>query len=341
MMPRLFFPLLLLLATILHGLLSAQSPESPEAEVPVNLWRDFSVYLPVDLSEEASGSGVVAPEWLLDFTTEPSEEGGVLHRISIEPYGHYFEFLMARLYWREAAIPIRLEALDAGGAVLYETDFLSSQSGMLSGATPIPAADVVELRIHDPGMGLKGLYLAWLEGRLRFEPVDEPELSAFRNPYGVPNQPPPPEKDIAHNGVVTALLSQAEQLRPDGEQDVLLFEFEMPIAPQRGILICDLAGPSIDQMPELYLNGHPIGSLEIQWPDLADPGFEAGTQQGVDGQDIYAGWTVARKMLPAGQLNAGPNTLLLVLPDGAPILHLRDVRLQLKFEWDPEAALQP
>jgi len=342
MTSRLFHHFVFFTLAILNlGLVHAQPVESQAPGTPTTIWRDFSVYLPIDLAVDAGNSGVVAPEWVLDFVTEPADNGGVLHRITIEPYGHYFEFLMARLYWREAAIPIRLEAIDAEGAVLYETDFVSPATSVLSGATPIPAADVVELRIHDPAMGLQGIYLAWLEGRLRFEPVDEPDLATFRNPYGVPNQPPPPEEDIAHNGIVTALLSDAEQLVPDGEQNVLLFEFDIPIAPERGILICDLAGPSIDQPPALFLNGQPLGAIEVQWPDLADPAFEAGTEQGPAGQDIYAGWTVARKMLPAGQLVAGPNTLLIVLPEHAPILHLRDVRLQLKFQWDAEAAVNP
>jgi len=317
------------------------SPALAEEIPPDTVWYDFSAYLSLRLEGDEPAPPLVAPEWIEEVVTEPANQG-VIHRIRITPYGHYFEFLMARIYWEASSTPVTIRALDADEAVLAELTLDDPDNpGLLSGATAIPAVDVEIIEILDPEYVVHGIYLAWLEGRLRYEPVDEVDLPAFINPHGIPNRPAPPSKDIAVNGVMTAMLSPSEPLSPDSEQSVVLFEFDLPVQPEKIMLICDVASPTLDFAPETYLNGEPIGPLEVQWPDLTDPAFEVGEGRGRYGQDIYAGRTVARKMLPSHLVVEGSNELILALPVTAASLHLRDVRLQLKFNWDPEQAIQP
>jgi len=333
---RLFFPIGLLLLLLVSPAPAQEAQEAP----PQTVWHDFSTYLPLRIEGEEPAPALVAPEWIEEVLTEPAAEG-VVHRIQIKPYGHYFEFLMARIYWQAGAAPVVVRGLDAEGTVLAELALEDPDNpGLLSGATAIPAVDVVTIEVLDPEYVVHGIYLAWLEGRLRYEPVDEVDLPTFINPHGIPNRPAPPTEDVAVNGVLTAMLSPSEPLQPDGDQQAVLFEFDLPVLPEKVMLICDVASPTLDFAPETYLNGQSIGPLEVQWPDLTDPAFEVGENRGLHGQDLYAGRTIARKMLPTHLVAPGRNELVIALPAPAASLHLRDVRLQLKFNWDPERAVQ-
>ncbi len=318
---------------------SAQTSETPP---PSNAWRQFSAYLPLRVVDPADPPPLVAPAWVADVTLSPGATG-VVHEILLEEYGHYFDYLLCRVYWESPSPPILVRTYDRDGRLLFEgTVEDPGNPGLLSTPLAIPAADVARIEITDPEYATHALYLAWLEGRLHFAPVDEPELPAFHNPHNVPNQPAPPPNDQSLNGVVSALLSPTEHLQPVPDQNLVLYELDLTAPPERAMLLCDIAGTTVDAPPSLYLNGAWLGPLEIQWPDLADPGFAAGQSLGPDGADLYVGRTIARKMLPAGALRPGMNSLMLALPGPSGAVHLRDVRLQVKFPWSAaDAATSP
>jgi hypothetical protein len=100
-------------------------------------------------------------------------------------------------------------------------------------------------------------------------------------------------------------------------------------------LTFEIANPSVDSPPEVYLNGQDIGPVSLTLPDLADPGYR-GEVEALSPQMHfhYTGWLRAQKIVPATILKVGANDLVVASGTDTGSSAIRATQIQLKYIWD-------
>ncbi|HEX8077237.1 MAG TPA: hypothetical protein VF511_05440, partial [Chthoniobacterales bacterium] len=97
----------------------------------------------------------------------------------------------------------------------------------------------------------------------------------------------------------------------------------------------EIASPNIASAPEVFVNGESIGTVTITLPDLADPAYRGQTASLLRGMRFqYTGWLRAQKLVPASNLKAGTNDILIVAGAGTSASAIRLTQIQLKYLWD-------
>ena len=75
--------------------------------------------------------------------------------------------------------------------------------------------------------------------------------------------------------------------------------------------------------------------MTVTLPDLADPGYRGQTASLLRGMRFqYTGWLRAQKLVPAANLKAGTNDLLITSGSGTAVSAIRATQIQLKYLWD-------
>jgi hypothetical protein len=201
----------------------------------------------------------------------------------------------------------------------------------------IPMNGISTLDIEVPGDGktIRSVYLDWMTSSEVVHPMNAEHRDIIPEPFSsVPALHPPPE-DVENFGTVTATLS-ADPIRIDGEtQESAAFQFPIEAQPLTALLTFEIANPSIDAPPEIYVNGQNVGPVSLTLPDLADPAYR-GEMEALTPQMHfhYTGWLRAQKMVPATMLKVGPNDLVVANATGSGSSAIRATQIQLKYIWD-------
>ena len=97
----------------------------------------------------------------------------------------------------------------------------------------------------------------------------------------------------------------------------------------------EIANPSVDSPPEVYLNGQDVGPVSLTLPDLADPGYRGEVEAlSPEMHFHYTGWLRAQKIVPATILKVGSNELVVASGTGFGPSAIRATQIQLKYIWD-------
>ena len=102
--------------------------------------------------------------------------------------------------------------------------------------------------------------------------------------------------------------------------------------PGMGRIRAQVSGLQPGEELRIWVNGTPLSSVAVETPRLDDPGYR---QAGPDGW-IYAGWRQVAAFVPAGWLRPGENQFDWSGPAGGAGLVLRNVRLEISAQENPQ-----
>jgi hypothetical protein len=200
---------------------------------------------------------------------------------------------------------------------------------------PMTGASAIDIEVPGDGKSIRAAYLDWMTISQVVHPANAEHRDIIPEPFSsVPALHPPPE-DVENFGTVTATLS-ADPIRIDGEtQESAAFQFPIEAQPLTALLTFEIANPSIDAPPEIYVNGQNVGPVSLTLPDLADPAYR-GEMEALTPQMHfhYTGWLRAQKMVPATMLKVGANDLVVANAIGSGSSAIRATQIQLKYIWD-------
>ncbi|PYL42501.1 MAG: hypothetical protein DMF42_06645, partial [Verrucomicrobia bacterium] len=200
---------------------------------------------------------------------------------------------------------------------------------------PMTGASAIDIEVPGDGKTIRAAYLDWMTTSEVVHPVNAEHRDVIPEPFSsVPTLHAPPE-DVENFGTVTATLA-ADPIRVDGQtQESAAFQFPIEAQPLTALLTFEIANPSIDAPPEIYLNGQDIGPVSLTLPELADPGYRGEAEPLTTEMHFhYTGWLRAQKIVPATVLKAGPNDLVVANGVGSGSSAIRATQIQLKYIWD-------
>ena len=301
----------------------------------------------LDLRQNASRNSKTqnTPAWIEALTLLPSEatEGGStaksIFRIRVTQPSPDYQVLFFRLFFDDKANQQpELVAWDESGTHILHSGALGVGMNLPSSDSvliPMTGASAIDIEVPGDGKTIRAAYLDWMTTSQVVHPVNAEHRDVIPEPFSsVPTLHAPPE-DVENFGTVTATLS-AEPIHIDGEtQESAAFQFPIEAQPLTALLTFEIANPTIDAPPEVYLNGQDIGPVSLTLPDLADPGYRGEVEPLTPQMHFhYTGWLRAQKIVPAAVLKVGPNDLAVANGVGSGSSAIRGTQIQLKYIWD-------
>jgi hypothetical protein len=301
----------------------------------------------LDLRQNASRNSKTqnTPAWVEALVLLPSEatEGGgtakSIFRIRVTQPSPDYQVLFFRLFFDDKANQQpELVAWDESGTHILRSGVLGVGMNLPSSDSvliPMTGASAIDIEVPGDGKTIRAAYLDWMTTSQVVHPVNAEQRDVIPEPFSsVPTLHAPPE-DVENFGTVTATLS-AEPIHIDGEtQESAAFQFPIEAQPLTALLTFEIANPTIDAPPEVYLNGQDIGPVSLTLPDLADPGYRGEVEPLTPQMHFhYTGWLRAQKIVPAAVLKVGPNDLAVANGVGSGPSAIRGTQVQLKYIWD-------
>ncbi len=301
----------------------------------------------LDLRQNASRNSKTqnTPVWVEALTLLPSEatEGGgtakSIFRIRVTQPSPDYQVLFFRLFFDDKPNQQpELVAWDESGTHILRSGALGVGMNLPSSDSvliPMAGASAIDIEVPGDGKTIRAAYLDWMTTSQVVHPVNAEHRDVIPEPFSsVPTLHAPPE-DVENFGTVTATLS-AEPIHIDGEtQESAAFQFPIEAQPLTALLTFEIANPTIDAPPEVYLNGQDIGPVSLTLPDLADPGYRGEVEPLTPQMHFhYTGWLRAQKIVPAAVLKVGPNDLVVPNGVGSGSSAIRGTQIQLKYIWD-------
>lgn len=349
----------LLLLTALGGGAASLPIQAQEVEpTPYTALIDFTLHRhPAARALPSPG----LPIWLERVDVFPAEareageavEARTTFRLRLRPLPGIQQALLLRLFFddRPDARPVVSAWSETGERKMPSVRLGAGLNLPASESVAIPTdgVDLVEIEVPGDGSGIRQALVA----TLRIDPVatafDFARARPVADPFGAA---PTPEArgelaDTFLFGRVRALLDPgpvplhplpppaSAAAPPAGEEETNLvtFAFRLEAEPLLALLQFDLLNPDPAAPLLMWVNDEPVGVAAYQMPDLADPGYQGVVRSLRKMRFHYAGWVRAQKIVPAGVLRAGENTVTLQLPAEAAPVALRNVELQLKNHW--------
>src|SRR5438477_7223209 len=299
----------------------------------------------IDLRQHPSAASrpQSAPSWVeaVNMTSATGMDGAprTVFRIRVAPPAGDYQVMFFRLFFEDNAnTRPEIVAWDESGSQVLRSGELGSGVGLpTSDSVMIPMSGISTLDIEVPGDGktIRGAYLDWMTSSQVVHPVNAEHRDVIPEPFSlVPALHAPPE-DVENFGTVTATLAP-DPIRVDGQtQESAVFQFPIEAQPLTALLTFEIANPSVDAPPEIYLNGQDIGPVSLTLPDLADPGYRGEAEPLTPEMHFhYTGWLRAQKIVPAAILKVGPNDLVVANGIGSGSSAIRATQVQLKYIWD-------
>ena len=286
-----------------------------------------------------------APAWVEALTLLPAEatEGGgnskSIFRIRVAQPGPDYQVLFFRLFFDDKPNQQpELIAWDESGTHILRSGTLGVGMNLPSSDSvliPMAGASAIDIEVPGDGRTIRAAYLDWMTISEVVHPVNAEHRDVIPEPFSsVPSLQAPPE-DVENFGTVTATLS-ADPIRIDGQaQQSAAFQFPIEAQPLTALLTFELANPSVDAPPEIYINGQDIGPASLMLPDLADPGYRGEVEALTKEMHFhYTGWLRVQKIVPATMFKVGSNDLVVVNGVGSGSSAIRATQIQLKYIWD-------
>ena len=286
----------------------------------------------------------VAPAWIEALTLLPGQatEGGgskSIFRIRVAQPGPEYQVLFFRLFFDDKANQQpELVAWDESGTHILKSGTLGVGMNLPSSDSvliPMTGASAIDIEVPGDGKTIRGAYLDWMTSSEVVHPVNAEHRDVIPEPFtSVPRLHSPPE-DLENFGTVTATLA-ADPIRIDSRaEENAVFQFPIEMQPLTALLTFEIANPSIDAPPEIYLNDQSIGPASLTLPDLADPGYRGESEPLTTQMHFhYTGWLRAQKIVPATALKVGANDLVVENGAGGGSAAIRGTQIQLKYIWD-------
>ena len=303
-----------------------------------------SAWLDLRQHPAASSKPQSAPNWVeaISMSQVANADGNTaktIFRIRVtQPPGDY-QVLFFRLFFddKPGARP-NLVAWDESGTQVLRSDELGAGVDLpTSDSVMIPMTGISTIDVEVPGDGktVRGAYLDWMTSSDVIHPLNAEHRDMIPEPFSsLPPLHASPE-DTEEFGTVTATLApETIRIGPDIKESAS-FQFAIEAEPLLALLTFEVASPRVESPPEVYVNGQDVGPATLTLPELADPGYRGQMQPLVNEMHFeYTGWLRAQKIIPASNLKAGTNDVIVSAGAGTTASAIRGTQIQLKYLWE-------
>ena len=317
--------------------LSQPSPKSAARKVD-SAWLDLRQIPSANSKPQAS------PEWVEAISIVPSQKTpGVaektVFRIRLSAPNPDSRVLFFRLFFDDnAEQKPQLIAWDESGTVVMQSGPLGAGIGLpTSESVMVPMVGVSTIDVEVPGDGktVRGAYLDWMASAEVLHPSSAEHRDLIPEPFTAMAPLHPATQDTERFGTVTASLADETIRIGASVSQGAAFQFGLESQPLLALITFEVASPNIAAPPEIFVNGENIGPVSVTLPELADPAYRGQTASLLRGMRFqYTGWLRAQKLVPASNLKAGTNDILIIGGAGSASSAIRATQIQLKYLWD-------
>ncbi|MEY2509967.1 MAG: hypothetical protein QOE26_730 [Verrucomicrobiota bacterium] len=292
----------------------------------------------------ANSKPQVSPEWVEAISIVSGEKtAGIpqktIFRIRLARPNTEAQVLFFRLFFDDnAEQKPQLIAWDESGTVVMQSGPLGAGIGLPTSESvmiPMVGASTVDIEVPGDGKTVRGAYLDWMASAEVLHPVSAEHRDLIPEPFAAMAPLHAAAQDSERFGTVTASLAD-ETIRIGASMSQgAAFQFGLESQPLLALVTFEVASPNIAAPPEIFVNGESLGPVTITLPDLADPAYRGQTASLLRGMRFqYTGWLRAQKLIPAANLKAGTNDLVIIGGAGTPASAIRATQIQLKYLWD-------
>jgi hypothetical protein len=320
---------------LVFGLLSVAQAQSPlEEPAAGTVWLDL----------RPAGEGSPAqnvPPWVtrLESFSVQRPDGGesTLFIVSLGAEARQAGALQVRLVFDESLEhqPV-VTSVDEAGVELAQSEPLGKAGTGLLGAETltVPSRTTAALHIEVPGDG-KNVHTVMISLLKEWTHLRSADADSLAEPMGAFDRemvPAPLTQDGYLFGRVRALLfGESEAISQDNP---LLMEVQLEEKPLVAVLRFRVRGGEVDRPLEVTTNNGLARPVSYALPDLADPAY-VGIVRPAGWAFRYADWLPAQVVIPGHEWSAThPNQIQIKLPPSHGPLAVRDVTLELKYNWD-------
>ncbi|MDP9097653.1 MAG: hypothetical protein M3N48_01475 [Verrucomicrobiota bacterium] len=303
-----------------------------------------STWLDLRQIPSANSKPQVSPEWVEAISIVPAvKTPGVaektVFRIRLARPNAEAQVLFFRLFFDDnAEQKPQLIAWDESGTVVMQSGPLGAGIGLPTSESvmiPMVGASTVDIEVPGDGKTVRGAYLDWMASAEVLHPVSAEHRDLIPEPFAAMAPLHAATQDSERFGTVTASLADETIRIGASVSQGAAFQFGLESQPLLALVTFEVASPNIAAPPEIFVNGESLGPVTITLPDLADPAYRGQTASLLRGMRFqYTGWLRAQKLIPAANLKAGTNDLLIIGGASTPASAIRATQIQLKYLWD-------
>ena len=333
-------PLLVCLALVIASAIpTGRAQEMKVQPTPFTTWLDFAALT----KNRAPKAGY--PIWIESVQRMPVATNQTIFRIRFRHLATLGDDIQFRLFFTDkaGASPV-VSGWTETGSQPYTTGALGQGFGIeTSESLIVPAGSLDYLDVEVPGDGnnVRGAFVTSLRREAVWHGVDFSAPDPLVDPFGAAGHVEAAEDDHYLYGRVKATLDAAPlSLDPTHSSDGR-YDFSLESPPLLAAVTFEILGASPTALPQAFINGQPLGTASITFPDLADPGYRAESRPLEKGalRFRYTGWLRAQVIVPGPMLLGGVNTFVLRVTDDATPVVVRAVEIELKhpsavFDYD-------
>lgn len=341
----------LALAAIFVSILEARGQEAFSADVARS--RDEngnriaveSAWLDLRQNAPTTSTTQSAPPWveavtLVPVSARPGLAAHTIFRIRVSrPRGSNFQLMLFRLFFEDKPEQRpTITAWDESGSQVLQSGALGAGIDLATSDTvllPMIGVSCIDVDVPGDGTTIRGVFMDWMTSGNVAHPLSAERRDLIPEPFSAAPPLHVPQTDSENFGTVIATLAPETIRIGASMQQGAAFQFPLEAQPLMAMLSFEVAAARIDSPPEIFVNGENVGPVTLALPDLADPGYRGETERMIKPMRFrYTGWLRAQKLLPASNLRAGSNDLLVIGGPGTPASAIRATQIQLKYLWD-------
>jgi hypothetical protein len=285
-----------------------------------------------------------SPDWVEAISIVPAQKTpGVpektVFRIRLNRPNVESQVLFFRLFFDDnAEQKPQLIAWDESGTVVMQSGPLGAGIGLPTSESvmiPMVGASTIDVEVPGDGKTVRGAYLDWMANTEVLHPVSAEHRDLIPEPFMAMAPLHAAAQDSERFGTVTASLADETIRIGASVSQGAAFQFGLESQPLLALVTFEVASPNIGSPPEVFVNGENLGPVSVTLPDLADPAYRGQTASLLRGMRFqYTGWLRAQKLVPAINLKAGTNDILIIGGAGTAASAIRATQIQLKYLWD-------
>src|SRR5213078_302528 len=256
-------------------------------------------------------------------TTEVAPLSKSVFRIRVRQPSPDYQVLFFRLFFDDRADQQpELIAWDESGTHVLRSGTLGAGMNLPSSDSvliPMTGASTIDIEVPGDGKTVRGAYLDWMATAEVLHPLSAEHRDLIPEPFAAMAPLHPATQDSERFGTVTASLADETIRIGASVSQGAAFQFGLEAQPLVALVTFEVASPNIASPPEIFVNGENLGPASVTLPDLADPAYRGQTASLLRGMRFqYTGWLRAQKLVPATNLKAGTNDILIVGGAGTP-----------------------
>ncbi len=303
----------------------------------------FSVWLDIRALSKPGAAKPALPIWFESFQSEPipAKEGnppGTVYRLRLRrmPALHH-ELLLLVFFDDLPDLQPIVTAWTESGREQFRSPALGSGVCLPNSdsvVVPLDGTDYVDVEVPGNGSNIRGVLASSLKDVSTRHSIDFGEPVEVADPFGNAAQAQPAAEDSKLFGRVKAALDPGiVPLSRKGNASGA-WEFQLAGQPLAAMVTFEVLNADFTAPPLVAANDSQPGVPNIQWPDLADPGFRGEARPLEPGMRFqYTGWVRAQFAIPGHLLHSGANQIAVILSDDSGPIAVRNVELQLKQNW--------